>query len=434
MINLSDLKYVPLTAEAVFRYMWSPSSFNASSSCLLASAAAPNAGQRDSLGRRGHLGVFTIARPGVNGCTDADFGNVTPQEAQDAYVLEFSNRHYGATSGPTAATLYGEYFNISYITATLADHYLGSRLRDLIKAIPTSGSTAVATECANVSAINLPLVTSIYNGVASLKPQLSGSPARFFSSHLSAQVAIHFGHLEAFAYGSAAAFAHLEGDAAGTIGNTTLALAALDTLLASLREAEGTGTWHGSYAADGWTWIWGSRQLLASLLATLQGKVVPSPLDNPYPDYEIMTYELDNANDPIKSPTFPFSNFNASIAFDVVPRFACAGDIPPSSSYSTALTDAEAASCTSTWVGATLTAPSQVGLFIAPYTGPGARINPFSIRYTIDGSAPTSTSDKYMGTFLLSSNATVRSRCFDDASGVPLGSGSSAMVSFGSRC
>jgi len=438
MINLSDLKYVPLTAEAVFRYLWSPSSFNASTSCLAASAAASDAGKRDALGRRGHLGVFPIARPGVNGCTDADFGSITPQQAQDAFILEFSKRHYGETNGATAATLYGQYFNISYMAsavpgqATLADHYLGSRLRDLINAIPTSGSTAVATECAGVAATNLPLVSSIYMGVASLKPQLTGSSSRFFSSHLSAQVAIHFGHLSAFAYGAAAAFAHLDGDAASTLGNATLALNALDTLLSTLREAEGVGAWHGSYSADGWTWCWGSRQMLASLVAKLQGKVVPSPLSNPYPDYEIMTYELDNANDPIKSPTFPFSNFNATVAFDIIPRFACAGDIPPAVRDSIQVLDSSSsASCTSTWVGATLTAPSQVGLFIAPYTGPGARTSPFSIRYTLDGTAPTYMSDKYAGPFLLSSNVTVRSRCFDDATGVPLGAGSAATVSYG---
>ena len=34
MINLSDLKFVPLTAEAVFRYEWSPAAFNASARCL----------------------------------------------------------------------------------------------------------------------------------------------------------------------------------------------------------------------------------------------------------------------------------------------------------------------------------------------------------------------------------------------------------------
>jgi hypothetical protein len=110
MINLSDLKYVPLTAEAVFRYLWSPSSFNSSSTCLEASQAAPGFGKRDVFGRRAHIGAWPIAQSGKNGCTDADFGNITPEQAQDAYILEFSNRHYGDVVGVNAATLYGEFF------------------------------------------------------------------------------------------------------------------------------------------------------------------------------------------------------------------------------------------------------------------------------------------------------------------------------------
>ena len=442
MINLSDLRFVPLTAEAVYRYMYDPESFNASAACRRASIAggAPPAG-RDAAGRRGHVGAWPVARPGLHGCSDADFGRVTPAQAQDAFILEFATRHFGAAAGAQAADLYGRYFNISYMasavpgTATKADHYLGSRLRSLVSAFAAGGSAlrSAADECAGVAAANLAFVTQLYEGgVVPLAAALPAhSPAsRFFNGHLLAQSGIHFFHLEAFQAAAAAAYAHLGGDNAAAAANVTIALAAMDGLLAVLREAEGHGAWHGSYAADGWTWCWGSRQALASLLASLTGRVLPSLPDTPYPDYEIMTYELTTPNDPTDSPSFPFATFNASIAFDAVPRFACAADIPGAAARPSggAADAAAAAACTTTWVGATLTSASDVGLFVANYTGPGARLAPRTIRFTLDGSAPSAASPAYSAPFLLAANATVRSRSFDDASGVPLGPESAATV------
>ena len=115
MINLSDLKYVPLTAEAVFRYLWSPAAFNASARCTAASLAAPLRARDSATGRRGHLGVWPAPAPGARGCTAGDFGAVTPAQAQDAFIAEFAERHFGKAVGQPAAAAYGRYFNISYM-------------------------------------------------------------------------------------------------------------------------------------------------------------------------------------------------------------------------------------------------------------------------------------------------------------------------------
>ena len=436
MINLSDLKFVPLTAEAVYRYMWSPASFNASSACKRAFGVGEPV-VRDAAGRRGHIGAWPLPRPGERGCSAADFGGVTPAEAQDAFILEFATRHYGAAAGATAAGLYGRYFNITYMAtavpgqATKADHYLGGQLRSLVSAFAAGGGAlkSAADECASVAAANLPFVEDLFvNGVAPLAASLpQHTPAsRFFNAHLYAQAGIHHSHLRAFAATAAAAYASLDGDSAAAAANLTVALQAMDDLLAVLRQSEGHGAWHGSTAADGWTWCWGSRQYLSFLLARLQGRVLPALPDNPYPDYEIMTYELTTPNDPTDSPSFPFATFNASIAFDAVPRFACAGDIPPAPPAASAAS--AAASCSSTWVGVTLTAPSNVGLFVANYSGPGQRMGTRTIRYTLDGSAPGPASAAYTAPFQLSANCTVRSRSFDDASGAPVGPESAATV------
>lgn len=441
MINLSDLKFVPLTAEAVYRYMWSPPSFNATPACAAASAAVPGAPAppaRDAAtGRRGHINAWPLARPGYKGCAAHDFGGVTPAQAQDAFILEFSTRHYGGVAGPAAAALYGAYFNISYMAnavpgqATKADQYMGSRLRDLIGAV-SNKDTAVADECAGVAAANLPFVSALLNdGVLPLAATVpAGAPLRFFQSHLMAQAYIHYAHLVAFQAGARAVYASVAGDAPSVAANLTLALAALDSLLDALRAAEGTGVWHGSLAADGWTWCWGSRQVIAAQLARVQGRVLASVPSNPYPDYEIMNYEAKRANDPVAMPTFPLATYNASIAWDAVPRFACAGDIPPARRAAPPRGGAGGAApaCVSTWVGVNITASTAVGFFTATYAGPGARTAPRTIRYTLDGSAPTPASAAYAGPFAVAASATVRARSFDDATGAGLGPESAALV------
>ena len=435
MINLSDLKFVPLTAEAVYRYLWSPQSFNASASCLAATLGGHLPQQRDAAGRRGHLNAWPMPRPGVAGCKASDFGAVTPTQAQDAFYLEFSQRHYGASAGAAAAQLYGRYFNISYMAnavtgqATLADHYLGSQLRTLLSHVTPSGKDkglpAAAAECASVAAANLPFVADLYlNGVVPLAATLpAGSPAlRFYQAHLAAQAALHYYHLVAFQASAAGAYALMgNGTLANAVGNFSAALAAMDDLRAVFRVAEGTGVWHGSYAADGWTWVWGSRQTLAYIVAQLQGRVIAAAPSNPYPDYAFMTYEIGMANLPTGAPTFPFYAFNASVAFDLLPRFACAADVPGSSAVA-------APECDSTWVGVTITKPTMVGLFTAPYTGAGARTTTSTIHYTLDGSAPTPSSPAYTGSFQVSAACTVKAQSFDDA-GAPVSGVSSGDVS-----
>lgn len=143
-----------------------------------------------------------------------------------------------------------------------------------------------------------------------------------------------------------------------------------------------------------------------------------------------MTYE-GPTNDPILLPTYPFNAFNASVAFDAVPRFACAADVPPGAlppPPAAAPPDAAAAACESTWVGVTLSGAADVALFTAPYKGPGARGAPYTVRYTLDGTAPTAASTAYRAPFSLDANCTVRARAFDDATGAPVAVESSAQV------
>ena len=136
-----------------------------------------------------------------------------------------------------------------------------------------------------------------------------------------------------------------------------------------------------------------------------------------------MTYE-GPTNDPIAMPAFPFSVFNASCAFDAVPRFSCAGDVPLALRTG-AHPMVAAAACTSTWVGVTLTNAAEVALFTSPNP---LRTAPFTMRYTTDGTAPGPSSTAYKGPFTLSASCTVRAQSFDDATGAAVGVESKSMV------
>jgi len=201
----------------------------------------------------------------------------------------------------------------------------------------------------------------------------------------------------------------------------------MDALLAVLRTSEGSGVWHGSYAADGWTWIWGSRVTLSTQLAALKGNSVAPAPENPYPDYEIMTYETDEPNPPTGTPTFPFSSFNASVAFDLVPRFVCAGDIPPTAATSPTTTSSSS-SCNSTWVGVSISSPSLVGFFTAQYKARGSGLRT-AVFYTTDGSNPTPSSGiEYSQPFTVSGPATITAATFDKDSGDALSTASVGVV------
>ena len=273
---------------------------------------------------------------------------------------------------------------------------------------------------------NLATVAPLWADVQALAPTLApGAPARFFAAHLQAQTAIHYAHLAAMQAAAAGALAYVAGDAAGAAANVSAALGAFDTLLAALRTAEGAGTWHGSYAADGWTWCWGTRQALAHLAGTLAGVALAPGMELPYVDYAIMAYESRENNPRTGTPTFPFAAWTPS-AWDALPRFVCAGDLPPSAAAGAAASPAAASACSSTWVGVTLSAPAQVGFFIAPY----AARAPVDIYYTLDGSPPArATATLYSGPFTLpAAAATVRAQSFDRATGAALVVDTSAAV------
>jgi hypothetical protein len=307
---------VPITAEAVYRYLWNPDAFNSSTRCgggaIEAEAAAySRMGPARRGGRRGPTAWWSVM-PQAPGCSSAPGGTegiVSPQEAQDAFLLAFAARHY--SGGPNAsipqavADMYKAYFNISYLAVDGAnnygDNYLGTTLRkllgtfiDSVESNNTNGLAAAAATCTEFAAENGPYVADLYlNSVLPLASAVpSGSPAAVFQAHAVTQTAISHFHLVAFDTAGRGAQAFLQGDVASATALVTQALAALDALLAVLRQGEGSGGWVGLYANEFWTWCWGSRAYASHLRALLAGENNAPPPPTIYPDYAFMSYEV----------------------------------------------------------------------------------------------------------------------------------------------
>lgn len=459
MINLSDLKNVPLTAEAVFRYMWNPLAFNQT----MAGCPAPKgmevrpedrSGSR-RVGPRGPVGYWPMPEP------ECEL-RVTPWEAQDAFILEFTTRHYGSPSNMTVAqavaNIHGTYFNASYMSideactsvgsCNLGDHYFGSTLRNLLgpyeNAVDSNTKpqslVATAQGLAQFAATNLPYMEALWtNQVVPLQQYIpAGNPLSFYNAHVMMQVSLHYFHIKAFATLSASAIAYVGGDMASAIANATQALQAMDNVLDYNRLGEGAGIWRGVYSQEYWTWCQGTRQTVAHLLLHLQGLHGPAAPQSIYPDYAFMTYECP-LHDATLCNTFPLSAFNATIAWDVMPRIVCADNVPPAVyeqqqagidkvRYMREAAAEAGASCTTTLMGASYNGTSaDLVMFLAtnPLRG---NVPPPLLRYTTDNTPVLPTSQVYLGPITVTGNATVRARSFDALTGTALLSESLAVI------
>ena len=406
MINLSDMKQVPITAEAVFRYLWNPADFN--------NTLAP----------------------------------VTPDAAATAFYNEWSIRHYGATAGPAVAALWGRYFALPYMAKddcstdcdNFGDHFLGDSLLGTVTAFQTEmdspsavNAAILASAAAFLNAFGAPvapilaLLWADTNAVAATVAASAGADgARLFAGHSLLQTAVHHFHVQAFLSVAAGAAAWARGDSAAAVTNVTAALASLDAILAALRAGE-SGVWSGVYEVESWTWCVGSRANLAHLVATLSRLDSAAPPSWVYPDYAMMTYECGGeygANSPNLCATFPLATFDASVAFDIFVRTACALDVPVGAvPRSTSSSSSAFSKCESTFTGATIhgRAGAQIALFVVPNVKREG--GPFTIRFTLDGSPVTHNADAFTIPFFVTSNTTIRAQSFDStgtALGVPI--------------
>jgi len=450
MINVSDLRQVPLTAEGVFRYLWSPAAFNATAGGC---ASQPS----------GALWPMPAALDPDSGAVACAL-TASPRAAQELFVADFARRRLGAGAGGSdavaaaAADVYARYFNLSYMRVEFprGDHFFGTTLRGLLGPLQAAAAArrfdpalaAAAQPLLGFAAANLGDLDALFNGaVLPLQARIAAAPgggaagaAGFFAAHAVAQTAIHFFHTAALGALGRAAVAWAGGDAPGAGANASQALAALDACLDYLRLGEGGGVWRGMYAAESWTWVVGSRAQLAQLVATVAGSGHAAPPADVYADSAIMAYECGGRGGRTAAGCagFPLAAFNASVAWDVLVRITCAADAPPPQAGAPpAPAPAQPPrglagdGCTTTVMGATFTGPAaQIALFapVGAARAAAGGVSAVTVRYTTDGGAVDGASPAYAGPFAVAGDATtVRARAFD-AQGAPLAAENAATV------
>lgn len=356
---------------------------------------------------------------------------------------------------PALCSLLSIVFSDSYACAfpsfplSAGDHYFGTTLRGLLGPFQTAVDNkqhdpALAKDAAPLlqfASTNLAYMSDLYfNRVLPTAAFVApGVQSNMYAEHVTMQVGLHYWHIAAFQQAGNAAVAWSQGDVAGADAGVAAALASIDEALNVMREGEGPGTWRGVYAQEYWTWVVGTRSQLAHLLAHIRDSYTLTPPPSIYPDYAFMAYECP-LHDSLACNTFPFSNFNATIAWDVMVRVTCVGDAPHADGTVAATTAlghrvlrgaaqaTDGAACTTNLMGVSYSGSStSIALFTAFSPARGAAPRP-TIRYTLDGSAVDPTSTLYTAPFTVSGNATVRARAFDGASGVPLVTESLALV------
>jgi hypothetical protein len=213
--NVSDMLPVPLSTGAALQFAWDPTKF------------APD-------------------------------GNATDWEAvQQAYLETWATTEYGADSGKQAAALYAAYFAIPHVFAGRSDEWIGASLGKLggagSQAIRAHGVIDNATRTSALAAAaavapSLVPCAALWGEVTALAPSIPARRQQFYSRHMLWPSACqHFGVVAIHALASSllAADGSLE-----AISHANASMAALDSLFAAQRAAEGAGEWSGLYSAD----------------------------------------------------------------------------------------------------------------------------------------------------------------------------------------
>ena len=395
----------------------------------------------------------------IDGCSLT----ISPQQAQPDFFLQFATRHYGSAANASVpqavADIHSAYFKLPHMVLAYpqGDHFFGTSLRGLLgpfqQAVEShSFNPALANDAAPLLgfvARSLQPLDALFNGhVLPLQQYFpAGSPsAEVFSSHVVAQISIHYHHTLAFQALGQAAVAWSKGDVSMALTNATTALAAIDACLDFLRQGEGSGIWRGMYASETWTWVVGTRAQIAVLVAAMQGKRHPAGPADTYADNAFMVYEGCSGHTTTGCDTFPLSRFNASIAWDVMVRVACAGQdneevagvtatgsaptLRRSSRWQSEAAATAGGQCTTTVMGVSYTGPSTS---VALFTPVNYAFRPWDfpspvIRFSLDGSPVTPSSAAYTAPLSLAGNVTLRARAFDAVTGAPLASENVASV------
>lgn len=218
LINVSDIRPVPLSTDCAMRFAWN---------------AAP-------------------------------FLQRTDQENQEAFLVDWSRRQFGEPMAREIAALYARYFDIPYHQGrgNTGDNRLHAAMER-----PDAGARTFA-------ATHLPYLADLAVAAEPLRTRVPENRRDFYQAHVLTPIAIHrhsLAMLEAYAAAQTALAAEDRDEA---LRQAELAMSAVDALFAALRRAE-TGRWRTWYMGDLLVCMETSRDRIRDLQARLRGEPPP---------------------------------------------------------------------------------------------------------------------------------------------------------------
>ncbi len=239
LVNVSDIRPVPLTTDCAMRFVWD---------------ARPYLGRSD-------------------------------RENMDACQLDWCRRYLGQEVAAQAAALYNRWFDLPYHRRGVrqSDNALHSRLRALTRSTPPliaagkpldEATLASARDSLAFADANEPLLAALVADTEALLPRVPAERRDFFLGHLVTQARLHLHSLSALGHTAQALLAYAANQHEQAVAAGNDASAAADRLLDALRDGE-RGKWAGWYQGECFVNLEASRDQVRRVAAALRGEPLP---------------------------------------------------------------------------------------------------------------------------------------------------------------
>jgi len=216
------------------------------------------------------------------------------QENQTAYLLAWCQRQFGVAAAPSIAALYHDYFNVPAHQDDVrnGDNAPHSHMRKLsAEALPLLRAGQVlpgelltrATSHLEFAGTNIASLSILLRRAESATTLVPPNRHDFYQAHLLTAVGILLHSQRMLAAYCQALHRCAEGDSPGALSHLEQALAEVEAVFGAMRLAE-RGKWAGWYAGEGIVGLDGSRDQLRLNLAALAGE--PAPPVRPRRAYE----------------------------------------------------------------------------------------------------------------------------------------------------